>query len=69
MENAVELSEYIKMNNHAIKLKKDKQLLFESISSLNLVELKILKTFIKTNLVHSFIWLFKSIIGAFILFD
>ena len=32
MENLVELLEYTKINNYAIKLKKDKQLSFRSIA-------------------------------------
>ena len=43
------------INKHAIKLKKDKQLLFGPIYSLGLVELEILKTYIKTNLANGFI--------------
>ena len=65
----VELLEYTKINDHAIKLKKGKQLLFKSIYSLELIKLEILKIYIKTNLANSFIWLFKSSVGIFILFD
>ena len=54
-ENTVELSEHTKINNYAIKLEKDKQLLFKSIYSLGQVELETLKTYIKTNLADSFI--------------
>ena len=35
---------YIKINNYAIKLKKDKYSSFKFMYSLNLVELEILKT-------------------------
>ena len=48
------------MNEHAIKLEKDKQLLFGPIYSLGPVELETLKTYIKTNLANGFIQPFKS---------
>lgn len=51
----VELWEYIEINNHTIELKKDKQLFFKFIYSLKLVQLEILKTYIKTNLINGFI--------------
>ena len=54
-ENAVEFSENIGMNEHAIKLEENKQPPFESIYNLGLIELKILKTYIKTNLANGFI--------------
>ena len=57
------------MNDYAIKLEESKQPPFEPIYSLGLVELEILKTYIKANLANGFIWLFKSPAGAFILFD
>ena len=57
------------MNEHTIKLEKDKQPLFGSIYSLGTMELKTLKTYIKTNLVNSFIRSFKSPARAPILFD
>ena len=55
VENAVELPENTGINKHIIKLKKDKQLSFGSIYSLEPVELETLKTFIKTNLANGFI--------------
>ena len=55
MNNIVELSKHIKMNNYVIKLEKDKQPLFGLIYSLELVELKTLKIYIKINLANSFI--------------
>ena len=55
MGNITKLLEYIKINNYAIKLKKSKQLLFRLIYSLELVELKILKIYIKINLANGFI--------------
>ena len=68
-EYAAELSENTGINEHIIKLKKGKQPLFGSIYSLELVELEILKTYIKTNLAISFIRPSKSPIRASILFD
>ena len=69
VENVVELPENIGINKHAIKLEKDKQSPFGPIYSLKPVELETLKTYIKTNLANSFIWPFKSLIRAPILFD
>ena len=69
VENAAELLETTRINEHIIKLEEGKQPPFSSIYSLKPVELKILKTYIKTNLANSFIWLFKSPIEASILFD
>ena len=66
---SVELLKYFEINNHIINLEKDKQPLFGLIYSLELVDLEILKTFIKTNLANSFISLFKSFTRALILFD
>ena len=57
------------MNNYVIELEKNKQLSFRLIYSLGLVELKILKMYIETNLANNFIQLFKSPVGAFIFFD
>ena len=68
-ENAAELPENAKMNEHAIKLEKSKQPPFGSIYSLGPVELKTLKTYIKTNLVNGFIYPSKSPAGAPILFN
>ena len=64
----MELLENAGMNEYAIKLKEGKQPLFGPIYSLDLVELEILKTYIKTNLANSFIHLSKSLAGALILF-
>ena len=69
MQKVTKLPEYIEINNHTIKLEKSKQPLFRLIYSLRPVVLKMLKIYIKTNLVNGFIWLFKSPIGAPILFD
>ena len=52
-----------------MKLEKDKQPLFGSIYSLRLVELKSLKTYIKTNLANGVIWSSKFPAEASILFN
>lgn len=65
----MELPENTDINKHAIKLVKDKQLLYGPIYSLKLVELKILKTYIETYLKTRFIWPFKSLANALIFFD
>ena len=68
-ENAAELLENTRMNEHAIKLEEDKQLPFGPIYSLRPVELEILKTYIKINLANGFIRPSKSPTGAPILFN
>ena len=68
-ENIAKFLEYIKINNHIIKLEKSKQLSFDLIYNLKLIKLKILKTYIKINLVNSFIKPFKSLAKILILFD
>ena len=68
-ENTAELPENTGINKHAIELEKGKQPLFGPIHSLKLVELEILKIYIKTNLANSFIWPSKSLIRAPTLFD
>lgn len=69
MEYKAEFLKYIEMNDHVIKLEIGKQPLLGLIYSLGLVELEILKTYIKTNLINGFIQLFKSTVRALILFD
>ena len=61
--------ENIGINEHVIKLEKEKQPLFGPIYSLGSMELATLKTYIKINLVNGFIRSSKSPIGAPILFD
>lgn len=51
----IELFEYKNINNYVIKLRNDKQLLWNFIYILGLMELKTLKTYIKNNLVNNFI--------------
>ena len=57
------------INKQNIKLAKHKQLLFEPIYSLELIELETFKTYIKINLANGFIQFSKSLTNAFILFD
>ena len=54
-ENVAKLPENTRINNYTIKLDKSKQLLFDPIYSLRLVELNTIKTYIKTNLTNNFI--------------
>ena len=68
-KNTMKLQKNIGINEHTIKLKKDNQPIFEPIYSLNLIELKILKIYIKINLANNFIRLFKYPTGIPILFD
>lgn len=59
----------MKINNHQIDLVNGQQPLHGSIYSLVLIEMTTPKAYIKTNLVNSFIPIFKSLAGAFILFN
>ena len=68
-KNAVELPENTRINEYAIELEKGKQLPFGPIYSLGPIDLKILKTYIKTNLANGFIRLSKSPAGAPTFFD
>ena len=69
VEYIAKFLENTKINEYTMKLEKSKQLFFESIYNLKLVELEILKIFIKINLVNNFIRPSKSLIGALILFN
>ena len=62
------LSKCIRIYKHAIKLENGKQSPYRSIYSLNLLEFKTLKTYIKTNLANGFIQSSKSLTSATILF-
>ena len=62
------LLEHTRINNHLINLLDNKQPLYITIYSLGLVELELLKTYIKTNLASGFIKLFKCRAGVLILF-
>ena len=68
-ENVAKLPENTRINEYAIKLEENKQPSFRPIYNQGLVELEILKTYIKTNLANGFIWSSKSPIGVSILFD
>lgn len=65
---AVKLPEYTNINNHIIDLIDNKQPLYELFYNLESVKLKILKMYIKTNLVNYFISSFKSFTSTLILF-
>ncbi len=66
---AIKLPENTSMNKHAIKLIKRKQPPYGPIYTLSLVELEVLKIYIKTYLKTGFIQPFKSSTDAPILFD
>ena len=65
----MELPKNTGINKYAIKLQDDKQPPYGLIYSLGPVELKTLKTYIKTHLKTGFIGSFKSPAGTLILFD
>ena len=69
MKNVMKLPKCIRINNHAIKLEKNKQSFFEPIYILELLELKTLKIYIETNLANRFILFFKFPANASILFN
>lgn len=64
----MELPEYIRINDYIIELINSKQPLYRPIYSLNLVKFETLKTYIKINLVISFIRPSKFPIDILILF-
>ena len=66
--SAAGLPEHTKINDYLINLLNDKQALYRPIYILELIELKTLKTYIKSNLASKFIRLSKSPFGALILF-
>ena len=63
-EKALILPKIIDLNQYAIKLQENQQPLYRPIYSLGLVELEMLKIYIKTNLANSFIWPLKLLAGA-----
>lgn len=65
----IQLPENIGINEHILKLVEDKQSPHGSIYTLSWVDLKTLKTYIKTHLKIKFIRSSKSLIGIYILFD
>lgn len=66
---AIEILEYIDINNHAINLVKKTQLLYGFIYNLRFMKLKTLKAYIKTPLKTSFIYPSKFPVSAPILYD
>ncbi len=66
---AIELPEYIEINDYAIELVDDWQPPYGPIYSFGPVELETLKADIKNNLINGFIRPFKSPAGVPILFD
>lgn len=64
----IKISDYTKINNDAINLKKGKQLFFQFFYSLDLIKLETLKIYIKTNITNGFIWLFKFFTKILIFF-
>ena len=67
-EKTLILPEVIELNQHAIELQEGQQLFYRPIYNLGPIELKTLKTYIKTNLANSFIQPLKSPASALILF-
>lgn len=65
----IKLRKNIGINKYAIKLVESKQLLYTSIYTFSLVELKILKAYITTYLKPGFILPFKSLAKELIFFD
>ncbi len=65
----MDLPENIGINEHAIELKEGKQLPYESIFALSLVELKTLKAYMKTHPKTRFMWPSKSPAGTSILYN
>ena len=68
-KKALVLPEQTDLNEHAIELEGGKQPPYGPIYSLGLVELETLKTYIETHLKTGFIWPFKFLAGASILFN
>lgn len=68
LDSVIKLLEYISINNYLINLIDNKQPLYGPIYSLKLLDLKILKTYIKNNLANDFIRPFKLLAGTLILF-
>lgn len=66
---ATVLPKHTEINTHTIDLKEGKQLPYQPIYSLGLVELETLKTYIEINLANGFIRPSKSLASAPILFD
>ena len=69
VKNTAKLLKYSGINDHAIKLEINKQPFIGLIYNLDAVELKMLKTYIKTNLAIGFIRPFKFSTKIPIFFD
>ena len=69
LEQISKFLKHNKINNHAIELDNDYQLLYGPIYSLGLVELETLKTYIKINLANGLIRPSKSLAEATIFPD
>lgn len=67
-KSAIKLSKHFNINKYLIDLELGKQPLYGLIYNLRLVKLKILKNYLKTNLVNGFIRPSKSFAGAPMLF-
>ena len=67
-KKALILPKATKLNQHAIKFQENQQPPYRLIYSLGVVELKMLKTYIETNLANGLIQPLKLPIDAFILF-
>lgn len=59
----------IVINKHTIKLVEGKQLPYGPIYAVSLIELEILKAYIKTHLINRFIRLSRALVGVPKLFD
>lgn len=68
-KSAMVLPKHTKINIHAINLEKSKKRLYGPIYNLEPVELKTLKTYIKTFVANSLICLLKPLANALILFN
>ena len=68
LDFAIKLLEYVKINDNFINLLNSKKTLYGLIYNLRVVELKILKTYIKANLVSNLIRSSKSLASTLILF-
>lgn len=65
-EKVLVLLKQTKLNKYAIELKNSKHPPYDPIYNISLVELELLKTYIKIHLKIKFIWLFKFFAGALI---
>lgn len=68
LEFTAKFPEHIGINNYLIDLVNGQQPTYASIYSLELIEFKTLKTYIETSPANGFIWTFKLVIKASILF-